>query len=55
MKTFLEAVCILCLLAVIGIAGGLETGRATVTGALIAWGVVAGIATIAGIARVKAR
>lgn len=54
MKVITEAVCILCVLFTIGVAGGLERGLTTITGALIAWGVAAGIAAVAIAVRAKA-
>ena len=54
MKTLMEAVVILCLLATIGIAGGLERGLLSIAGALVAWAVTACIAAIAMAVRAKA-
>lgn len=55
MKTLTEAVCILCGLFVVGVAGGLEQGLTTPTGAVIWCGVAAGIAAISVAIRARAK
>lgn len=55
MKTFLEAIVIVCLLAIVGIAGGLEKGMVSIVGAFVAWGVAAIVAAIAIAVRAKAQ